>query len=184
LIRCGLLKRECCGDLDVNGGHWGRYSAKALLGERRIEDQIQLAFQRVDWDFESRQTIRLSWARNPFTGTGYRAFFLCDCGKRACFLYLPRGSQWQCRGCLELISEGEIATPRQRAVRRARRIRMHLGGSGDIDEPFPPCPRGMHRDAYARWRLRAARYEAIARTIKGRRTREQMRAARLRYGSI
>src|SRR5262245_38912457 len=99
LIRGGLLKSECSSDLDVNGGHWGRYSAKALLEERRIEDRIELAFQRDDWDFEARQTIRLSWARNPFTGTGYRGFFLCGCSRRVCYLFLPYGVEWRCRHC-------------------------------------------------------------------------------------
>ena len=31
---------------------------------------------------------------------------------------------------------------------RAQRIRMKLGGSGSLGDPFPPRPKGMHKRTY------------------------------------
>lgn len=42
-------------------------------------------------------------------------------------------------------------TPEQRAISRAQDIRIALGGSGSLLDPFPPRPTGMHRKTYARF---------------------------------
>ena len=48
-----------------------------------------------------------------------------------------------------------------RSLRCLQKIRMRLGGSADVSEPFPEKPRGMHRRTYLRLRERAEAAEAI-----------------------
>ena len=48
-----------------------------------------------------------------------------------------------------------------RKIRRLQKIRMRLGGSADMTEPFPEKARGMHRRTYLRLRERAEAAEAI-----------------------
>jgi hypothetical protein len=46
-------------------------------------------------------------------------------------------------------------TTLHRRLEQARKIRMRLGGSADLLEPFPAKPKGMHRRAFRRLRARA-----------------------------
>ena len=58
-------------------------------------------------------------------------------------------------------SQREI--PRHRAISRAQKLRMRLGGSANLLEPFPERPRGMHRITY--YRLSAKAMAAQERSI-------------------
>ena len=51
----------------------------------------------------------------------------------------------------------------QRAVTRAVAAHMRLGGSGNLLDPFPEKPRGLHRRTYGR--LQAAAIAAEERMI-------------------
>ena len=56
-----------------------------------------------------------------------------------------------CRHCRQLAYESQREPPHYRALNRAQAIRMKLGGSGSMDEPFPWKPKGMHWRTYLRW---------------------------------
>jgi hypothetical protein len=45
--------------------------------------------------------------------------------------------------------------PRHRAISRVQKLRMRLGGSANLSEPFPERPRGMHRMTYYRLSAKA-----------------------------
>ena len=51
------------------------------------------------------------------------------------------------------MSQQEI--PRYRAIGRAQKLRMRLGGSANLRKPFPKKPRGMHRWTYYRLSAKA-----------------------------
>lgn len=92
---------------------------------------------------------------------GVRPWFVCSvccngryCGARAAVLYAA-GDLFACRRCCDLAYASQQETPLQRGLGQARKIRMRLGGSADLLEPFPARPKGMHRRTYKRLRARA-----------------------------
>ena len=66
-----------------------------------------------------------------------------------------------CRHCCELSYQSQHESPRYRGLHRAGAIRMKLGGSIRLAEPFPSKPIGMHWLTYAQLWTKEA--EAAAR---------------------
>ncbi len=94
--------------------------------------------------------IEIEWTRCNYGG--YRAWFRCParhCGRRVAVLF--GGRIFACRQCHQLAYESQREPPHYRALHRAQAIRMRLGGSGSMADPFPPKPKGMHRRTY--WKL-------------------------------
>ncbi|MEE8513410.1 MAG: hypothetical protein V3S73_01660, partial [Gammaproteobacteria bacterium] len=58
------------------------------------------------------------------------------------------GSGIICRKCGGLSYESQNEPRHFRALRKAQKIRVRLGGSADMTEPFPNRPRYMHRGTY------------------------------------
>jgi hypothetical protein len=103
--------------------------------------------------------------RVPITWTGchlggWRPWFRCSCGRRVAKLYDGAGDFFACRHCCGLAYASQQLSPRDRSISRARTIRMRLGGSPSLIDPFPDKPRGMHRRTYERLRVRAQASEA------------------------
>ena len=92
-----------------------------------------------------RLRVALTWTRCHFGGR--RPWFICPivrCGRRAAVLY--GGRLFACCHCYHLVYESQRETDND----RAQTIRMRLGGSGSMAEPFPPRPKGMHWQTYDR----------------------------------
>jgi hypothetical protein len=88
---------------------------------------------------------------------GARPWFRCSayvggrpCGRRVAKLYLRDAAVFACRHCCGLAYASQQEIPRHRAISRAQKLRMRLGGSANLLEPFPERPRGMHRWTYYR----------------------------------
>ncbi len=83
---------------------------------------------------------------------GRRRWFVCPtCGRRCLLLYQLVG-HLACRTCLDLAYASQRECREDRLRRRARAIRLRLGGLANLLEPFPERPKGMHSDTYSRWR--------------------------------
>jgi len=91
--------------------------------------------------------ILLAWTRCHYGG--WRAWFLCPrlgCGRRVRVLY--GGAYFACRQCHDLTYDSQNTTVHGRAIIRARRIQMKLGGSPSLADPFPEKPKGLHWKTY------------------------------------
>lgn len=94
--------------------------------------------------------LRLDWTRCNYGGM--RAWFRCpsrNCGRRVAILY-STGVGFACRHCLGLAYDSQQECTRRRRFSRARAIRMKLGGSPSLADPFPAKPKGMHWSTYYR----------------------------------
>jgi hypothetical protein len=92
---------------------------------------------------------------------GVRPWFVCSaycngryCGRRAAILYVA-GELFACQRCYGLSYASQQQTALHRRLDKAQKIRMRLGGSADLLEPFPARPKGMHRSTFERLRARA-----------------------------
>jgi hypothetical protein len=65
------------------------------------------------------------------------------------------GDLFACRHCYGLAYASQSESPRDRYSSRAQKIRMRLGGSPNLLEPFPEKPRGMHWRTYNSLRARS-----------------------------
>lgn len=93
----------------------------------------------------------LEWT--PCNFGGMRPWLLCqECGRRSGKLYEIGRNLLACRICAGLTygSQSERAT--DRLMRRIRKVRSRLGGSGSLFDPFPRKPPRMHWRTYSRLR--------------------------------
>ncbi|MRX50185.1 hypothetical protein GI374_06930 [Paracoccus sp. S-4012] len=89
---------------------------------------------------------------------GMRNWWLCpQCGRRCELLY---GETYICRICAKGRYRSELASPRERKLLKAFKIRERLGQtSGGIIAPFPAKPKYMHWNTYLRTRAEAEQNE-------------------------
>ena len=94
--------------------------------------------------------VRLKWT--PCHYGGSRAWLLCpiaNCGRRVAILYADDADGTiACRHCRKLAYDTQRETTRFRDLYRAQKIRIKLGGSGSLGDPFPRRPKGMHQRTY------------------------------------
>ena len=101
--------------------------------------------------------------RTPCNFGGARPWFECSsvsvgygCGRRVAKLYLD-GHVFACRQCCGLAYASQSENVRDRAMRRARKIRRRLGGGPSLLDPLPDKPPRMHRWTYFRLVAKAIR---------------------------
>jgi hypothetical protein len=140
---------EPCGNISV----WPEPDAVVLIFQSRPPGEIKSRVQRVPivW------TVCHLGGRRPW----FRCTVYSDgryCGRRVAILY-GAGELFACRRCYGLAYASQQESPRFRNISRSRNIRMRLGGSPDLFEPFPKKPPRMHWRTYLR--LRARGYTSV-----------------------
>lgn len=166
-IDVNRLRREGCLCSGWRGGwQWARDSEKvASINLRAEEDRLLLSYRvRIaggEWE-EVEETVRI--VRVPCRFGGTRPYFICPgvvngipCGRRVVKLHGP-GRYFLCRHCYRLAHASQSEGAWDRALRRANKIRVRLGGEPGMAASFPSRPKGMWRRTYER--LREEAYEA------------------------
>ena len=148
---------------------WSRAGKEtASIGAFVYRDQVILSYRHrggLGGEWEGvKEPISLEWT--PCNFGGERPWFVCPgarCGRRVAVLYGP-GKYFLCRHCYDLRYESQRENKAHRALRRAQKIRVRLGGSASMMEPFPERPKGMQHDTYMRlfWEHHQAEMEHLA----------------------
>ena len=133
-----------------------------LVTDGRVVLSYRCRYGGGDWH-DVTKSVPLTWTLCNYGGR--RPWFVCPgvvngvvCGRRVRKLYCA-GRYFLCRHCYGLAYESQRESPLYRALRRTQEIRLRLGGSGSLAEPFPVKPKGMHWRTY--WRLRREAEEAF-----------------------
>jgi hypothetical protein len=163
-LRSGV-KLSCC--VTVGGEPSGHIDVDVE------KDALQLAYEwrppgSTVW-IRGAQRVLVKWT--PCYFGGFRAWLQCggpadgrDCGRRAAKLYLGRGSVFACRRCHGLAYRSQSETVMNRAVVKARKLRVRLGGRPSLLDPLPRRPPRMHRLTY--YRLFAMAIKAQERALE------------------
>ena len=180
----GRSKVEACRSIDVNrlhkagclvpgwcgGWKWTRDGERAAsislrAEERRVVFSYNYRLNGGDWQ-SVEEPVSITGVPCRFGGT--RPYFLCPgvvngvaCGRRVAKLYGP-GRYFLCRHCYRLAHASQGEGEWDRALRRANKIRMRLGGDPGLVAPFPPKPKGMWWRTYQRLREKAFAAEMVA----------------------
>ena len=113
------------------------------------------------------QTV--SFDRTPCNYGGQRKWFLCpQCVKRVAVLY-GAGKYFLCRHCYNLTYASQRESKADRLMRKARKIRKKMGGSGNLVAPFPDKPKGLHWRTYYRLREKSEYANNLSCLIMGQR---------------
>ncbi len=164
LYREGLLKPGTC-----FRSSWSR-AGKEMASMRGFvnRDRVVLSYRHrsglsAEWE-DVNEPVALEWT--PCNFGGERPWLVCPgagCGRRVAVLYGP-GKYFLCRYCYDLRYESQREDKKDRALRRAQKIRERLGGSRSMMEPFPERPKGMHHDTYMKlfWELHEGEMEHLA----------------------
>jgi hypothetical protein len=144
---------------------WSRGGEPAgSIGVRTERDAVALNYRSRSWGASEWRAVE---QRVPITWTachlgGQRPWFVCSvyrdgqhCGRRVALLYCA-GELFACRRCYGLAYASQQESARFRGIGRSRKIRMRLGGSANLCDPFPAKPKRMHWRTYLRLRTSAA----------------------------
>ena len=164
LYREGLLRPGCC-----FRSSWSRAGKEtASIRGFVYRDRVVLSYRHRrglggEWE-DVKEPVSLEWT--PCNFGGERPWFVCPgiaCGRRVAVLYGP-GKYFLCRHCYDLRYESQREDKKDRALRRAHKIRTRLGGSANMMELFPERPKGMHLDTYMKlfWQHDEAHREELA----------------------
>lgn len=169
-IDVNRLYREGCLQPGRQGGwEWFRDGKiVASISLRAEDDRLHLSYRmRVGGDWQDvKESVCI--IRVPCRFGGTRPYFICPgamhgvvCRRRVVKLY-GAGRYFLCRRCYRLSYASRSEGTWDRALRRANKVRMRLGGDPGMVSPFPERPKGMWVKTYERLRKEVFAAERIA----------------------
>jgi hypothetical protein len=141
---------------------WTRGGQIAAQVEIAIQhNQLRIRYTRVSGSGE-REPVEcvVPIASTPCNYGGVRRWFCCpDCRKRIAVIYI-QGRSCSCRQCNYLVYRSQRERAGERARDRAQKVRMRLGGSANLFEPFPAKPKWMRWETYQGLETKALQNQA------------------------
>jgi hypothetical protein len=165
LNRAGCLQAGCSG-----GWEWkGDGERVAWIRFRRDTNALVLSYRvrryGEEWQ-DVEQPTRIVWMQCRFGGA--RPYFVCPgivngvaCGRRVAKIY-GTGTYFLCRHCYRLVYASQREDRYDRALRRANKIRLQLGGEPGMASQFAARPKGMHHQTYERLQSAVLNAEILA----------------------
>jgi hypothetical protein len=153
-----LQKAGCLSPGWSGGWQWTRDGERvAWISLRAGASCLNLTYRvRVsggEWH-DVEETVRI--VRIPCRFGGSRPYFVCPgvvndipCRRRVAKLH-GAGRYFLCRHCCRLAHASQSEREWDRTLRRANKIRQHLGGERGMAAPFPQKPKGMWKRTYER----------------------------------
>lgn len=143
---------------------------RGSINVRTEPSAVVLSFRARDWERDEWKSVN---QRVPIAWTvchlgGHRPWFCCAAWangrrrvRRVAKIFLGGSACFACRHCHGLTYASQHEGPRLRSISRSRKIRMLLGGSPNVFDPFPEKPHRMHRRTYLRLRARGEAADAL-----------------------
>lgn len=157
LKRRGFLVAGFAGELSWTRGGRTNGSVQLFAQGMRIDLVYSWRYGEGDWQV-AREEVDLVETEQKLGGR--RQWFRCPgCHKRCAILYA--GMRFRCRKCSQLTYNSQREDPFSRSISQAQKIRMQLGGTASLLDPFPEKPRGMHWRTYEKHFFRAAKQERL-----------------------
>lgn len=129
-------------------GHTFEWNSRGLSLTVRVGDQLDSVCMCLHGSGHMPVTVTME--RTPCHYGGGRPWWVCPaCSRRAAILYESQGG-FACRRCLGLVYRSQRESTAERALSLARYIRESLGGTGSLEDSFPPRPTGMRLREYLR----------------------------------
>ncbi|MES9831148.1 MAG: hypothetical protein ABW139_02810 [Candidatus Thiodiazotropha sp. DIVDIV] len=98
------------------------------------------------------QTIKLvekiEFDSTPCHLGGERYWFLCPCCKTRVTTLFRLRDVYRCRYCHNLPYRAQNESELDRLIRKSRKLRRRLGGTGSLYEPVRQKPKGMHHSTF------------------------------------
>ncbi len=116
------------------------YRRSAIVLDYRVRNRGE------DWR-PIREEISLARTAQKFGGE--RLWFICRSCRRRCRV-IYGGDYFRCRKCYRATYPSQYEDYPNRLISRAQDVRMKLGASGSMDEPFPRKPKWMRWKTYQR----------------------------------
>ena len=133
-----------------------KYGAGTLRWSRNGHELGSIAYENLTGGMRLRYTSRDESIKEliPFVYTatkfgGRRKWFECPSCKRRCRV-LYGGRYFRCRKCCGAKYQSQYEQAYMRYGHREQDMRERLGGSGNVDDPFPAKPKWMRWPTYAR----------------------------------
>ena len=152
LSRRGVLQRGAEGELRKTDAAGRVATVFFKTGHDILELRFSVEGPSLNGSLETIETITLVWT--PCHYGGQRPWFRCPgiirpCAWRVGILYAT-GAHFLCRHCSGLVYQSQHEDAEGRAALRAYRLRARLGDHGDLLDPLPKRPPGMHHRTYQR----------------------------------
>jgi hypothetical protein len=155
MLKGDLLRAGAAGSLSWNAG--GEPCGSIRFSTTMEGIRLQYSVGDAGSDRESIDEF-VGFSDSPQRLGGLRRWFICPrCFRRCVVLY--GGRLFRCRKCNGLAYESQHEEPRQRVLSQVQKLRQRLGGSGSMDESFPPKPPRMHSLTYERLRRKGEKME-------------------------